>query len=641
MEGYGTALAQVNVKFMTEPKTITDPNTKYRNGGEGFIRWVEDKVMLRIPIRGKDVEEWRRVKNFPSYWKTMWNEQKRVLRRALAMKDGEFQYRLIIFMWPRGEGKSVLTKLILLWRFFCFPNMTIMLGANSVSQVKFHHFDLMKDTILHSPKLLDDLGTRNNLLQTQIQLKDDDGRITSFIRPVSSESGIWSGCSGYCFNEFHQAKKFKFFTEIDSSMRGIRNGLGVIDTTVSSKTHILFKLYEAAKSRKDEYLFFSYRVTKGLHTQFWNPIINQSQKYLNSQKVRLPFGEYERFFLNTWSAGSERVFTDELIEAVNFFGIDKQLGTHKGLIKLLESKNKLISQEKKLIDKGDDEEILAEKIKTAAIVPQLFEQHRGRFKEIDERLWPVEDVYHLRSSDGGTPIMATVDSLDRLSDMYDTNWAIMAGIDRADPMKSRTGARTIVTAIAKGLAGSRSNPYPVDGSGAPRYLYFLLHLVNIEDNSIERIKDTLIDIDGMYDGIDTMGSERWGVVDLEGWCKDKEIKPVIYYPSYSRQRTMFAEMYLAYKNGRFKAPPLCVPGSKGDDVLKEEAAVFDHNPDATRGKFGSPEKYERYGIQDDAMFSIGSAIYGGLTLGVDSFRQRTGRADFGQFFETGSHEGRY
>ena len=612
-------------------------NQEYRNGGDGFIQWVEDKICLPIATKESDVTEWRRFKDFPEYWGEIWHEQKKILRRALEMKDGEFLYRLIILMWPRGEGKSVLTILIQLWRFFNFPRMSIILGANSVGQVKFHHFDNMVNIIVHSPDLLDVVG-RKNLQQKQIQMRDKDGEVTSFIRPVSSFTGIYSGCTGYVFNEFHQAKKFKFFTEIDSSMRGVRNGLGVIDTTVAPKTHILYKMYQSARNKKDKFLFYSFRVTKGLSSQFWNPMINQD--YLESQKERLPFGEYERFYLNTWAAGSERVFTDEMVEAINYFGVDKQLGTHAVLMKMLLEKNKLLAQEKKMIGEGDDEDLLEERIKTASIAPQLYEKHKYRFEEFDRRVWPVEDVYSLKSPND-LPVMAELDALVKLGDMYDTHWAVLAGIDRADPMKTRTAARTVVCALAKGLAGSRSFPYPVDESGSPRYIYFLLHLVEIEDNSIEKIKDVLVAMHDAYDGIDAMGSERWGVVDLKGWCEDRDIKPIIYYPTYSRQRTMFAEMYLAYKTGRFKTPPLCVRGSKGDDILKEEASIFDHNPEATKGKFGSPEKTERYGIQDDAMFSVGSAIFGGLELGVDAFRERTGIVDFGQFYSAEGYQGRY
>ena len=607
----------------------------YRKGGEGFIQWVEENVRLSVFPEGSDIPQWMSFPEFPPKIREMWKRQQEYLIiPGLEMNDGEFKYRLLIAMWPRGEGKSVEAILIQLWRFFCFPKMTIILGANSSGQVRFHHFEEMVRVISNSPRLVTKLG-KQNLQQRQIQMKDGKGNVTSFIRPVSSFTGIYSGCTGYTFNEFHQAKNFKFFTEIDSSMRGIKNGLGVIDTTVAPKSHILYRLYQTWKNKKDPYLFYSFRQTKGTEKEFWNPGITQA--YLDSQKERLPFGEYERFYINSWSAGAERVFTDEIIEATNFLGIDHQLNVHPALMEILTAKNKLVEQEQKIIRQGKDSE---EEFEEPTVAPILFEQHKDRFGEWDQRLWPVSDIYTLSDAFGNSA-MASVEDLQKIGDMYDTDWAIMAGMDRADPMKTRTAARTIVTAIAKGLAGSRSNPYPADNADAPRYLYFLLHLVDVEDHSIEVVKDVLTAIKDEYNGIDVFGTERWGAVDTVQWCEDNDILPIIYYPVYARQRTMFTELYLAYKSGRFKTPPVLVRGQKQDDILKEEASVFDHNPEASKSKFGSPEKSEKYGIQDDCMFSVGSAVYAGLNLGVDSFRERKGAKSFGMFFKAGGLLGRW
>ncbi|MBW1710604.1 MAG: hypothetical protein JRJ73_12085 [Deltaproteobacteria bacterium] len=610
---------------------------KYRNGGEGFIRWVEENVRFSIASPGSDVKVWLPVSEFPDSYKELWkHQQEHLIIPGLEVINGEFKYRLIIMMWPRGEGKSVLAKLITLWKFFCFPESSLILGANSLGQSRFHHFDEMIKTISNSPKLLMRIGA-NNLKQKQIELREKNGKVVSFIRPVSSFSGIYSGCSGYVFNEFHQASNFKFFTEIDSSMRGVKNGLGVIDTTVAPKHHILYRLYQTWLKGSDPYLFYSYRTISGKASELWNPAIDQ--KYLDSQKERLPFGEYERFFINSWSAGAERVFTDDMIEASNFIGIDKQVNVHPALMEIIESKNKLIRQEQKIIRRAADPEL--DEVKNPEIVSQLESQHAGRFEEMDRRLWAVSDVYELRDKMSGKPAMATADDLNKLSEVYDTEWAILAGMDRADPMKTRTAAKTIVVAVAKGLMGSRTNPFPVDEAEAPRYLYCLLHLANIEDHSVEAVQDTLIAIKTEFDGIDSFGTERWGAVDLVNWCDDSKISAHIYYPTYSRQRTMFTELFLAYKNGRFKTPPVWVRGNKEDDILKEEVGVFDHNPAATQGKFGSPEKREKYGRQDDCMFALGSAIYGGLSLGVETFRKRKGMKSFGFFYSDTGLTGRY
>jgi len=69
------------------------------------------------------------------------------------------------------------------------------------------------------------------------------------------------------------------------------------------------------------------------------------------------------------------------------------------------------------------------------------------------------------------------------------------------------------------------------------------------------------------------GRNDGGAVDLVNWCNENNILADIYYPTYSRQRTMFTELFLAYKHGRFKAAPVWVRGNKEDDILKEEMGV--------------------------------------------------------------------
>ena len=85
------------------------------------------------------------------------------VRCQSEMEDGRFKYRQIVFCWPRGEGKSFVTCLIQSWKFFCWPRQQIMLGANSKDQVKFVHYDIMKDLILNSPKLVDMISGKKNV----------------------------------------------------------------------------------------------------------------------------------------------------------------------------------------------------------------------------------------------------------------------------------------------------------------------------------------------------------------------------------------------------------------------------------------------------------------------------------------------
>ncbi len=133
----------------------------YRKGGKGFCAWCDEVVHVPIYPEGSDIPEWWPLGNLPkepnfktgkSYY-DLWQEQKRIFTKALEMRGGRFVFRLIVLCWMRGEGKSLGACLIQLWKFFCWPRQLIMLGANSRDQVKFVHYDIMRDIILNSPKL--------------------------------------------------------------------------------------------------------------------------------------------------------------------------------------------------------------------------------------------------------------------------------------------------------------------------------------------------------------------------------------------------------------------------------------------------------------------------------------------------------
>jgi len=597
-----------------EEKEQQDKREQYRNGGEGFALWCEDNIWLKVYLPGSVIPKWMPLKDLPDEedeygrsYKKMWEAQKEACNEALTMKNGRFKYRLIVLCWPRGEGKSLIAVLIKLWKYFNWPYQQIMLGANSKDQIKFVHFDIMRDLILHSPKLFSVVGERN-IQEKEIRLTDNEGNIASIIRSISSFTGIVSNITGYTFSEIFAMKKSDFFVQLDGSIRGMPNAMGVIDSTVSSKIHILHDLYR--NQDKTSTLFFSYRFSReGNPADYWNP--NMTKEQLDDYRIKFPFGDFERYFLNLWSAGAEQIFTDEMVEAIGYFGIDKRLDTQEQLLKAIGRKNEIYEQNKKAIGG--------------------FELDISYVQEIEKSFWPVEDLYTLKS--GNLPSMATVEDLDALGDLFDTDWVVTGGLDRADPMKrAKTAARTMLSFLAKGLPGSRSHAWSFDEEGAvPYYFYVLLHLADIADHSLEGLKQVIRTVDLEFNGIDIITGERWGVWDLAAWCDEQDIEFKEVYPTYSLQKAAFSEFFLAVQAGRFKSPSLVVRGSKQDDVLREEMSMFDH--DDEKRWFGSPEKKQKHGVQDDSMYSIGWNMFGAKGLGVDDFRPRTAKKSFGLFVE--------
>jgi hypothetical protein len=602
------------------PKT-TVPRTPafYRQGAEGCIAWTEDKVYIPIYPEGLDIARWVRVGDLPDEpnpktgksYKSMWEAQKEILREALRMEGGRFIYRLIVLCWMRGEGKSLLACIILLWKFFNWPRQQIMLGANSKDQVKFVHFDIMRDIILNSPELLAAVGDRN-IQEKEIRLTDAKKNIKSIIRSISSFTGIVSNITGYSFSEIFDMKKPKFFTQLDGSIRNIPNAFGVIDSTVSDKLHILYQLFQNARMGKTKSVFFSYRYSQtGVPDEYWNPNMDKSQ--LDDYRYKFVFGDFERYFLNLWSAGTTQVFSDEMIEATKYLGVDGMLMNQGRMLELLEEKNKALIAV---------EQIQAQGMKDG------FESTATKIERIYRRFSPVSNVYTLKGKYGESKA-ATIEDLNRLSDVFDTDWAVIGSQDFGDPYAVKGLARTILVITAKGLVGSRSNPDVFRGDPliAPKYIYVILSVTMIPDHSSIVAKEVFDDAHKEYDGMTKLCSERYGTWDLPAWCEERDIEFEQVFPTYDKQREAFKEVLAAVKDGRLKCPELAVSGTKLEDIRDEEMKAFQH--DAEKRWFGSPSKWEKYGEQDDFMFSLGWNLYGGRLIGVDQFRVRSGARFWG------------
>lgn len=601
---------------------------EYLKGGEGFIKWCEDFVHCPITVPNTEGSIWVPMADLPEEkhpitgrsYTYMWEAQKDILVKALEMKDGQFKHRLIVFVWPRGDGKSAIACLVQCWKFMCFPKQQIVLGANSKEQTKFVHFDIIRDMIINSPRLHQIVG-RKNIQDKDISLRVG-GNVLSTIRPISSFSGIVSNITGFTFSEMFDMKKPKFYNQLAGSTRNVPNALGVIDSTVSVKGHILHDLYQAHMGGKVKQLFFSYRYSLNARQEdYWHP--NQTNDQLEFYQSTMTPNEFAQYFKNLWETGVRRLFTDAMIEATNYVGVDGQLGGDRIIQDVLERKMLAIKEMEEDIRKG----FVTQRRNEAAI------------REAGARLLPITNYYELKSA-YGMPQMAPVKALEALGNLYNTDWAISVGLDRADPLKNdpTQGANTIITVVAKGLPNSK-NISITDLPDVPNYIYFLLHLKMVESSDLNDIKTELLLIKETYDGIDSLGSERWGTWDMISWCEANEIPLEIISTAYDTQKTVFSALFLLYHQGRFKTPPIVQPGAKGPDILKEESGIFDHDP--KRKWYGSPEKETRNGVQDDSVYSLAYSIFAGRELNVGAFRSRTGAQFWGISVPNGNTIAKY
>jgi hypothetical protein len=226
----GKTIAQIEGSARIKAKKgKKDDWDEYREGADGLIEWAEKNVCVPIYPEGEDLAVWCLIGHLPTEknpitgrsYRDMWEAQKVVLRKALVMDNGRFRHRLIIFCWPRGDGKSLLVCITMLWKFFCWTRQQIMLGANSRDQVKFVHYDIMRDIIINSPRLLARINGKRNIQEKEIRLKDDAGNVRSLIRSISSFSGIVSNITGFTFSEIFDMKNPKFYTQLYGSIRNM------------------------------------------------------------------------------------------------------------------------------------------------------------------------------------------------------------------------------------------------------------------------------------------------------------------------------------------------------------------------------------------------------------------------------------
>lgn len=603
---------------MPPPRLTKELIAAYRKGGAGFVQWCEDNVWMPIYPEGEEAAVWHPMGNLPTTpnpetgrsYKSMWEQQKPYFLEALQMKNGRLVHRLIVFCWPRGDGKSAAACLIQLWKFFCFTKQSIVLGANSKDQTKFVHYEVIKDMILNSPNLLAQIGGPSNIMDKSIVMRNEAGSVVSSIAAISSFSGIRSNITGYTFSEMFDMKNPKFFTQIDGSTRNVPNAIGVIDSTVSDKGHMLYKLYETHRDGKAPHLYFSHRSSPDARQEdYFHPQMGQTQ--LDGYRATFLRPDFDRYFKNTWEAGATRMYSPEVVAAINYLGVDKHVGNQSEVLHLLGQVETHRSAILTLQDAKPD---------TTDTLMSVVRSHNNQSREAMSRLYPVSA---LCSYPNGTLSACIIDpgDIQRLSDAYDTHFMLGVGVDRADPMAIEPIARTVLTATLKGLPGSRTNPFIAAGD-TPPFIYFIAGVMVLAEHDLEDIKKGVMVFHDDLDGVDTFCGEKWGTWDMRTWCDAQGIAHELISPTYEKQRAAFNELYVTINAGRLKSPPITVLGSSHTDILAEELGLFTHDP--VKKWFGSPEKNKRGGVQDDAVYSLGWGIFGMREYEAGSFRSRHG-----------------
>jgi len=604
----------------------------YRQGGEGFIIWAEENVRVEAYLPGTSIKR-------PTYlsdlsrepepetgksWWDFWCWQKEECRKALAIgPDNRLIHNLIIFCTERGEGKSFMAVLVQAWKFFVFSDQRIFLAANSKEQSSFAHREVLEKFLRISPTLLALVGGEKKIKQKEIAIYDSKGLKISFITTVSTFTGVLSNATGFTFSEFFQSRPdAPFFNDIYTSTRNTPNALGVIDSTVSTRDHKLYELYEQkqknAKGSENWYFLYKCNPTADI-SGYYSPA--NTQKQLDGFKAANAANPaaFDMYFKNTWDTAQKGLFSKTNIAAMSYIGADGLVGNQDGIKDALEK-----------LEKYEEQVNFAEQ-KNLSQKPNADVEYFER-----RRLIPIHN-YTPALTDANYSIPTEV--LEELTEIYDTDWAIGVGLDRSDPMAIRSSAQTVLTCVAKGLPGSKSNPtqYMVglNETKSPNYIYILIGYYVARKNTSGELQQVIGEWNDLYYGIESFSSDRYGVSDVAGWLIEEEIvkKPEVVHFSEQKQTEVFSILYTIVDDCKFKKPDIGISGIRHSDMLEEQFDHFSVTFDGRKTTYGSDEKKKLGGVQDDGVDSIAMNIYGLRHVGLDMFRVISAVSFFGTYVD--------
>lgn len=267
-------------------------------GSEGFFNWIDDVKPMIPSEKG----------GFTPY--TIPSELVREeLRRAL---DGN--YSTVVLCWPRRHGKTVVSALLIVWRFMTRPTQTIAIVANSATQTIDTAFRLVRTILTHTPMMKELVDAGHVVIQSDTIRYDALG---SSIQGFASSAASLYGkkLSVAQVSEYHAARNDEIYQTLASSTIDTADGLVLLDSTVGARTSPLYGLYNLAQNGGDESLYYSH-----IHYADLDDAIRRGPPWISERKLRsraaqmLP-AEFAAMHLNQWGSSSNRLFTDETIAA--------------------------------------------------------------------------------------------------------------------------------------------------------------------------------------------------------------------------------------------------------------------------------------------------------------------------------------
>lgn len=559
---------------------VYNPAKAYPMNIQGFLDWVKRSIFMN------DRKSRTKVPLIPT------DKQVEFYRNAFALdKNGGFKHKIICACRPRGDYKSFDITLLFLFRFFNMPEEQIFLVTNSLEQTSHLLYKEALKIIKRSPVLSSTPGLEIQTKGIYLMAGKGKDNIFNSIELTSVEGGARSnGTCFACSEVWKMAKDDETgIAEIEQSIRGVDNGWFLGESTVAPKGHFFHRYYESHLMGDNPVLYFQYY--SGDERR--NPKIDTD--YLNHVRKIWPF-HYKMFFDNRWEDAAINLFPAERVEEMGYLGMNHSLM------------------------RGDE-------VKSTIAKMHEYREHIRRYEGAMDASHEKAELRLLETRfqkvAGTYRVPAPAWTLDVLSSMYDCDFIVGIGLDRAKQL-SKDADRTALVTVARGILDP-------ERWGTDR-IYFILDIFTPHDPSLRTIMAHIEEMVNMHgNGNAYVDLEDYNVMDLKAMCKELGIEVEIPPNSYKHQERIFTEMFNAFDGGYIKCPDVLIWSDDQDelhyedapigraDLLRTELAAFEHHPpirsDGGRGSggyFGSPFKKNgrpgRGEPKDDVVYALAHAM---------------------------------
>lgn len=274
-------------------------------GSKGFFNFIDD-VQPKVPSHKGGFE--------------VYKPEGRIRDEIAHALDNN--YRVCVFSFPRRHGKTVVTAMIIVWRFLSRRTQTIAVVGNSEKQSVDMALRMIRTIVEQTPfiKRLIDAGAIE-VGADWITYPALGNRIQGYSNKPQSLYGRKISIAQV--SELHAATSDATYQVLASSTIDSEDGLVLVDSTVGSRNSPLYTLYDLHQRGADPTLYYAHLEYKNLDDAIANGPAWINADSLRSRAAQMLPMEFAQQHLNQWSSGSNALFTsDQLAACTESYALD-------------------------------------------------------------------------------------------------------------------------------------------------------------------------------------------------------------------------------------------------------------------------------------------------------------------------------